>query len=167
MLGKASFTFLYIGVWEKVSERYFCWAQTTSQRKAEQNGPSSPLSQSRCPWEGAASQSSPLPCMLAPLHRMRTGIRQVDLLSRSMAASPLVRISLLSLSFVPFSSLGLGFELLQSYQRSAIAGGNAKQQDTNWKCQNSSKSLFIHNAKVWTQPSLSLIKNVNIKQMKG
>jgi len=41
------------------------------------------------------------------------------------------------------------------------------EQNSKGTCQNSSKSMFAHNTKYEHEPSLSLIKNVNIKQMKA
>lgn len=114
----------------KVFERYFCVNTNTFTKEIRAKlAPLTPLSeQVPVGWDEGLHHGPSLPGKFAPLHRTKTGIRQVDLLSRSPTASPLVHISLLSLSFVPISSLSRGYELLQSYQSSASTGGNASSK---------------------------------------
>lgn len=146
------------------------WAQTPSRGKAGQSWHISPLSRSRCLQDGTRG------CIMVPitsrqicppLCSTKTGIRQLDLLSRCTTASSLVYISLLPLRLVSFSSLSNGYELLQSLSEQCKRRRQCKEQDTKQTCQNSSESMFTHSAKVWTWLSLSLIKNVNIQQMKA
>ena len=97
---------------------------------------------------GAASWSPSLPGKFAPLRSTKTGTRQLDLLPGSMTASSLGHISLLPLSFISFSSLSSGYELLQNLLEQCKSRRQCKEQDTKRTCQNSSESMFTHNAKV-------------------